>query len=97
MCAEGSRPARDLLDPGRSTMAAPPVPGASSAIATSPRDGRRGIYVMHADGLNARKLTNNSPSSFVTVVHQAGVDEAVRLWREARTPIPQLVLGDFPA
>ena len=66
-------------------------------MATSPRDGRRGIYVMHADGLNARKLTNNSPSSFVTVVHQAGVDEAVRLWREARTPIPQLVLGDFPA
>jgi len=50
----------------------------------SDRDGRRGIYVMNSDGLNPRKLTNTTPSEFVRVVREAGVDEAVRLFREAR-------------
>lgn len=57
----------------------------------SDRDGRRGIYVMNADGLNQRKLTNTTPSSFVSVVREAGVDEAARLFRVAQAENPEAV------
>ncbi len=57
----------------------------------SARDGRRGIYVMHADGSHPRKLTNTDPGSFVTMVREAGVDEAARRFREARTENPEAV------
>lgn len=50
----------------------------------SARDGRRGIYVMNDDGSYQRKLTNNEPSSFVTIVRQNGVDAAVRAYHDAR-------------
>jgi Tol biopolymer transport system component len=63
----------------------------SEIFFNSDRDGRRGIYVMNADGLNERKLTNNEPSTFVRVVRDAGVDEATRLFREARVTNPQAV------
>jgi tetratricopeptide (TPR) repeat protein len=55
----------------------------------SDRDGRRGIYVMNADGLNPRKLTNTEPSMFVRVVRDAGVEEAARVFREARAEDPE--------
>jgi len=57
----------------------------------SARDGRRGIYVMNADGSNQRKLTNTEPGTFVRVVREAGVDEAARLFREARAENPEAV------
>ena len=63
----------------------------SEIFFNSARDGRRGIYVMNADGSNQRKLTNTEPGAFVTVVREAGVDEAARLFREARAENPEAV------
>lgn len=51
----------------------------------SGRDGRRGIYVMNADGTYQRKLTNREPSTLVSIVREAGVDEAARIFYKART------------
>ncbi|MGD8494847.1 MAG: DPP IV N-terminal domain-containing protein [Gemmatimonadales bacterium] len=63
----------------------------SEIFFNSDRDGLRGIYVMYDDGSDQRKLTNTEPSSFVTVVRELGVDEAVRLFHEARAKNPGAV------
>jgi Tol biopolymer transport system component len=63
----------------------------SEILFNSARDGRRGIYVMHADGSHPRKLTNTDPGAFVTLVRQAGVDEAARTFREAHAKDPSAV------
>lgn len=61
----------------------------SQILFNSMRDGRRGLYIMNADGSDQRKLTNTEPSSFVTVVEEAGVDEAVRAYNRARARHPE--------
>ena len=55
----------------------------------SGRDGRRGIYAMYADGSNPRKLTNTEPGAFVSIVREAGVDEAIRAFRDAKARYPE--------
>lgn len=60
----------------------------SEIFFNSDRDGRRGIYVMNADGSHPRKLTNVASSTFVTLVREQGVEEAVQRFREARTNDP---------
>lgn len=57
----------------------------------SARDGRRGIYVMNADGSWPRKLTNTDPGDFVRIVRGADVDEAVRVFRQAHAVDPAAV------
>jgi len=67
------------------------TPDGAAIIFNSARDGRRGLYRMDHDGWNQRKLTNTEPGSFVTAVRQRGVDEAAKLYREARKRQPDAV------
>ena len=55
----------------------------------SRRDGRRGIYVMNADGSNPVKISNTAVSAFITVARRQGVDEALRRYRVAKAALPE--------
>lgn len=65
-------------------------PDGSKIVFNSRRDGRRGIYVMNANGSNQIKLTNKVPSEFITVATQQGVAVALQRYRTARAQVPDM-------